>query len=81
MVLSANIDYVITDANYKLSEINLYIGSEKYPLNALGNKTVLPAEYTYSEYNLNTTSYTFEEVTWPIDAYIIPYAYVCPAGQ
>ena len=81
VVLTANVEYVITDINYKFSEINLYIGSAKYPIDALGNKTVLPSEYTYSEYNLNTTSYTFERVVWPIDTYIIPYAYICPAGQ
>jgi len=79
--MSAKVDYVITDTNYKLSEVNLYVGETRYPKDANDRDTVLPADYTYSKYNIETTNYSFENVTWPIDTYIIPYAKVCPVGS
>ena len=76
--LDADIKYVLTDDNYRIKEINLYIGSNKYPKDSEDNDTVSPSEYTYSVDNLNVTSYEFTDKEWPIDTYIIPYAKICP---
>jgi len=76
--LDADIKYVLTDDNYRIKEINLYIGSNKYPKDSEGNDTVSPSEYTYSVDNLNVTTYLFTDKEWPINTYIIPYAKICP---
>ncbi len=82
VVLEADVTYVITDANYELSEIHLNISENQYPIDGAGTKTVIPSEYyTFSEYNVDRTSFTFSGVMWPIDTYIIAYAYICPVGQ
>ncbi len=74
----ADIKYVLTNNDYKIKEVNLYIGEAIYPLDSEHNDTVSPSEYTYSVDNLNVTTYLFEDKEWPIDAYIIPYAKICP---
>ena len=80
--LFANVKYVITDSNYKISRANLFLGTDKYPKDGDGNYTVLPDEYNYSADNLSLSEFTFTKVDWPIDdkdagVYLIPYAEVC----
>jgi len=77
----ADIKYEITNRNYKITEVNLNIDSEKYPKDDDGKNTVIPADYTYSIYDLNNFIYTIEDIDWPtgIDekAYIIAHVTVC----
>jgi hypothetical protein len=45
---TATVTYTITDPDYTLDEIHLYVGSEPFPRNNQGNYTVSPGQYPYS---------------------------------
>ncbi len=74
---NADITYHITDILYNLQEVNLYIGSEKYPKDAENNDSVLPETYSYSASELNENLYSFTNLVWPANTYIIAHAKVC----
>jgi len=77
----ANIKYEITNRDYKITEVNLNIDSEKYPKDGDGKDTVIPAYYTYSIDDLNGFSHSIDDIVWPtsIDeiAFIIAHVTVC----
>lgn len=86
--LFANIRYVITTANYTLSEVNLYIGESesKYPKNSDDNDSISVTDYTY-QVNLDSeTEYTISNIIWPAATTtgyvnIIAHAKVCEANS
>lgn len=74
----ADVEYVITNSNYKLDEANLYIGADKYPKNMSGSDSVSTLNYTYWGNSIDASQYLFEGKDWPSNAYFIAHAKVCP---
>jgi len=62
------ITYVITDSNYVIDEVNLYLGIDMFPQNNDGTTTSLPEDYTYHKELDGVSSYKFDKLPWPAES-------------
>ncbi len=63
---------------YSMSEVHVYVGCEKYPVQKNGKETTAPGQYTHNSTGLDkVVEYTvlFENVAGPV--YVIAHAVVC----
>ena len=77
---TAELDVHVTDQTYDLQAFDMYVGTEKYPLDNSMNPTVLPEFYNYHESLNGTRRLTLHNITWPSNAYFIARGVLCPAN-
>ncbi len=77
---TAELDVHVTDQTYDLQAFDMYVGTEKYPLDNSMNQTVLPEFYNYHESLNGTRRLTLHNITWPSNAYFIARGILCPAN-
>lgn len=76
---TAEMDVHVTDQTYDLQDFDMYVGTEKYPLDSSMNQTVLPEFYNYHESLIEVRRLTLYNVAWPSNANFIARALLCPA--
>ncbi len=83
--LLVDIKYVMSDAHYVFDEVNLYIGTDKYPKDANGDDTIDPAYYDYHQDLEGVTDYIFTGLPWEgvlgQDVFMISQAKVSPVAE
>ena len=77
---TADVDVHITDSTYDLRAFDMYVGTDKYPLDNSLNQTVLPEFYNYHETLSGTRILTLSDIPWPSNAYFIGRSELCPAN-
>ena len=80
--LFTTIKYVITNSDYVLSMVNLYVGEDETPLDIEGNLVFTENNRLYSQEVNGLSEYTFTKLDWPgsynaWDGYVIPHAKIC----
>jgi len=76
----AKISYVISDKDFTLTDLNLYVGIYDYPMNSNDQKTI---DFDYFNYSLNDfgIDQSINNIPWPLqDVYFIAHARVCPTA-
>jgi len=76
----AELNVHITDQTYDLQAFDMYVGTEKYPLDNLSSPTVLPEFYNHHESLNGTRRLTLNKIAWPSNAYFIARGLLCPAN-
>jgi len=76
-----DVKYYITDSNYVLDEVNLYLGTDILPQDSNGNSTSLPSDYEYHQELDGVNYYKFAKIPRPGElgetVYITPHAKIC----
>lgn len=75
---TATISYVINN-DLIISDLNLYVGTDAYPLDANDKQTISFEYYNYS-FNDFGVDHSINNIAWPVtDVYFIAQASVCPS--
>jgi hypothetical protein len=77
----AEMEVILTDSTYDLEEFDLYVGTDRYPLDNSQNATVLPEFYgTINASSIGSKSYYTGTIPWPSNSNFIARAVICPAN-
>lgn len=76
--LYAKIDIVLNNPDLSITDINLYFGSNKYPLDERGQPTLSSDAFDINLTELNQKSFTATWIEWDPESYFITHVKVCP---
>ncbi|WKK67400.1 hypothetical protein [Lutimonas zeaxanthinifaciens] len=76
--LYAKVDIVLSNADLSLTDVNLYFGSNKYPLDERGQSTLSPDAFDINLTGLNKKSFSATWIEWDPESYFIAHVKVCP---
>jgi len=77
-VLYATVSVTLTKQELSITEIDIYAGETSYPLDELGNPTMVFDEFDVSLNSLNEKSYTVTWLDWYDQTNFIVHVKVCP---
>ncbi len=70
---TATVTYTM-DAGWKMTNTQLYVGSDPLPIDKKGDYTVAPGQYPYQHTGIDATSDTYTEVGLSGDIYVVAHA-------
>jgi len=74
----AEVRITITDTTYDLEDFNLYVGTERYPLDDNQNSTIRVEYFDYGATSLGTREYSTGQIPWHANSNFIARAVLCP---
>ncbi|UCE94106.1 MAG: hypothetical protein JSV73_02150 [Flavobacteriaceae bacterium] len=76
--LYAKVDIVLNNQDLSITDINLYFGSGKYPLDERGQTTLSSDAFDINLTDLNQKSFSATWIEWDPESYFIAHVKVCP---
>lgn len=76
--LYADLNITLSNRELMIKEFSLYSGNDAYPLDQNGKESIAFEDFDISLSNLNTSSYTVNNLDWEDASYFITHIKVCP---
>ncbi|MCA0931630.1 hypothetical protein LCM02_04140 [Lutimonas saemankumensis] len=79
--LYAKVDIVLNNQDLSITDVNLYFGSSKYPLDERGQPTISSDAFDINLTGLNEKSFSATWIEWDPESYFIAHVKVCPEAS
>jgi hypothetical protein len=77
-ILYADISVTLTNTELSIHEFSFYSGSAAYPMDSNGNESIAFEDFDISLSNLDTNTYSVNNLDWEEASYFITHLKVCP---
>ncbi len=77
-ILHADLNITLSNKELMIKEFSLYSGISAYPLDSNGNESIAFEDFDISLSNLDTNTYTVNNLDWEEASYFITHLKVCP---
>jgi len=77
-LLSADLNITLSNKELMIKEFSLYSGNDAYPLDSNGNESIAFEDFDISLSNLDTNTYSVNNLDWEEASYFITHLKVCP---
>lgn len=76
--LYASVEITLTNPDLSITDVNLYFGNTKYPLDDTGKETISFEKFDFSLTDLNQDNFSASWIEWDPESYFIAHVGVCP---